>query len=164
MRSTLVKLSVTAAVVAAGLSACGGSDDAADSTSDAVTAQVQKICDERAASFADRGDFPVADFDPESPSAADLPAVGDYFAAGLDGQSEAVAQLKSLDAGGEEGELVNAAIEALEAEYLNAKAQVDAALSSDVDGFVATLDDAIETKAALGAAMSALGVPDCGQG
>lgn len=64
------------------LSACGGSNESAD-TSDAVTAEIEAICAERALSFADRGDFPVADFDPEHPDPADLPAVGDYFAAGL---------------------------------------------------------------------------------
>ncbi|HEX4747042.1 MAG TPA: hypothetical protein VFU99_09185 [Gaiellaceae bacterium] len=166
MRSTLVKTSVTTAVVAAALSAsaCAGSDDSTDSASAAVTAQVQKICDERAASFANRGEFPVDDFDPENPDPADLPAVGDYFAAGLNDPGRAIAALTSLDASGEEGALVSRAIEAFEAEYAGARAQVDAALSADVEGFVATLDDATATKDALGEATSALGVPDCAQG
>jgi hypothetical protein len=166
MRSTLVKVAATAAIVALGTSACGGgSDESADSDSDAVRVQVEEICADRALSFADRGEFPVADFEPENPDPADLPAVGEYFAQGLEGtQPEALAALKKISAVGEQREPLDALIDAWETEYESAKTQVDAALASDVDGFVATLDDAAASNAAVADAASALGVSDCGSG
>jgi hypothetical protein len=164
MRSTLMAMSVTTVVVAAGLSACGGSDEPTDSTADAVAGQVQEICDERALSFAARGEFPVDDFDPESPDPADLPAVGDYFAAGLTEPPRAIAELEGIAATGEQREQLDALIEAWEAEYAGLRAQVDAALGADAEAFVATLDDAAASKAAVDDAATALGVPDCGQG
>ena len=157
-------VSVAAAVVVAGVSACGGSDESADSASEAVTTQVQEICDGLALSFADRGEFPVEDFDPEDPDARDLPGVGDYFAAGLDELPRAVAELETISATGELREQLDTLMEAWGAEGANARVQVDAALAADVDAFVATLDTAAASKEASTEAASALGVPDCAQG
>ncbi len=55
-------------------------------------------------------------------------------------------------------------IAAWEIEYENARPQVDAALASDVDGFVATLAAAAASKEDARSAASALGVSDCGSG
>jgi hypothetical protein len=131
MRSRLV-MSATAGVLAFGLGGCGGSDDSSEATSPSVTAQVEEICAKRGLSTENGAEFPVQDFDPGSPRPADLPAVGEYFAAGLNEQPAAIAALEDLDATGDEGERVAALIRAFEAEYAGVKAQVEAALASDV--------------------------------
>jgi hypothetical protein len=128
-----------------------------------LTAQIRETCDARASSFAGRGEFPVNNFDLENPEPADLPAVGDYFAAGLTEQQQAIAELKALTATGAQREHLDALIDAWEAEYAGAQAQIKAARAADVEGFVATLDDAAATNAAVADATDALGVPDCGQ-
>lgn len=163
MRNVL-GIGVIAACVALGVGACGSSDESADSGAEALRAQVEEICAEWGLSFADRGEFPVDDFDPENPDPADLPAVGEYFAAGLEEQPQAIAALRDLSATGEQREQLDALIEAWEAEYSGVKAQVDAALAADVEGFVATLDDAAASNDAVNGAANALGVPDCGRG
>jgi len=164
MRRVHVKVSVAAVLLALGLSACGGSDETANQASAAVTAQIEEICADLNHSYADRGEFPLADFDPENPNAADLPAVGRYFAAGLEAQPRAIASLKGLTPTAEQREEVDALVEAWEAQYASAKTQVRAALASDAPSFVATLDAAAASNEAVSAATSALGVPDCGQG
>ena len=168
MPRAVSKVAVTfaaAAIVALGASACGGSDDSADSDSEAVGARVAEICAERVQALAARGEFPVEDFDPENPDPADLPAVGEYFAQGLERtEPEALVALRGISATGEQRMQLDALIAAWETEYANARTQVDAALASDVDGFVATLEDASDSKEKTTDAASALGVSDCGKG
>lgn len=163
MRNVLA-ITVMTVCVALGVTACGGSDEPADPATEALAAQVEEICTEWGLSFADRGEFPVDDFDPENPDPADLPAVGEYFAAGLEEQPQAIAALKELEATGEQREQLDALVAAWEREYAGAKVQSDAAIAADVEGFVATLDDAAASNEAVDGASSALGVADCGQG
>ena len=161
MGTGLVRISMVVAVLVLGASACGGSDESSEAS--AVTAQVEEICTEWGLSFADRGEFPVEGFDPESPDAADLPAVGAYFAAGLEAQPQAIASLQGLSATGEQREQLDALIAAWQAAYAGARAQVEAALASDVEAFVATLEGAAASSDAVDDAADALGVPDCGR-
>jgi hypothetical protein len=162
MTGRLVVAAVAATMLLLAAVSCGGSDDAAE---EAVRAQVEEVCADRSSSFADRGEFPVEDFDPENPDPADLPAVGEYFAVGLEGsEPDALVALRGVSATGQQREQLDALIAAWEIEYANARTQVDAALASDVDGFVATLDAAAASKEDARTAASALGVTDCGSG
>jgi hypothetical protein len=165
MTGRLVVAAVAATMLLLAAVSCGGSDDAAEASDEAVRAQVEEVCADRSSSFADRGEFPVEDFDPENPDPADLPAVGEYFAVGLEGsEPDALVALRGISATGQQREQLDALITAWEIEYENARAQVDAALASDVDGFVATLAAAAASKEDARNAASALGVSDCGSG
>jgi hypothetical protein len=157
-------LSIAAVALCAGIGlvACGGSDEPDDPVADAARVQVEEICTTWGLTFADRGAFPVEDFDPENPDPADLPAVGEYFKAGLDTQPEAIASLEEIDATGEQRVQLDALIAAWKREYASARAQSDAAIAADVDAFVATLDEAQTANDAVGEAANDLGVLDCG--
>ena len=126
-----------------GLSACGGdSDGAADDATAGLVAQVNTICDGWRDSLDARGAFPVEGFDPESPSAEDLPAVGAYFEKANAAEETALTSLRKLDAPDEARSELDDLIAAIEVQLESASRQTRAALATDVAGFVATLDEA----------------------
>ncbi len=155
-------IAVVALCAGIGLVACGGSDESDDPAAEAAQAQIEEICTTWGLTFADRGAFPVEDFDPENPDPADLPAVGEYFKSGLDAQPKAIASLEDIDATGMQRLQLDTLIAAWKREYTSARAQSDAAIAGDVDAFVATLDEAQAANEAVGQAASDLGVSDCG--
>ena len=74
MRVRALSVTVVVLCLAIGASACGD-DDSGGSTdaSAAVIAQIDEICADWKDALDERGDFPVEDFDPESPAPEDLP-------------------------------------------------------------------------------------------
>ena len=143
MRASVLSIAAIAAVLLTlGASACGSDDDEPSDASAAVIEQIDEICSDWKNTLDERGDFPVEDFDPESPSPDDLPAVGEYFATGQPAQEEAIAQLRNLSPSADIADEVESLVSALEAELESAKGQTSAALAGDVEAFVATLDDA----------------------
>ena len=156
-------LLLTAMCLALGVSACGGSDsgDTSDEAAAAVE-QVDEMCaDWREATDEARGEFPVEDFDPDSPSPQDLRAVGIYYAAGHALADELVADLAELDVPAEIQAELDALVAAFEQVVANSKAQASAAQAGDVAGFTATLDDASSSQEALQDAADELGATSC---
>jgi len=139
----VLAMALLAACLALATSACGGeNEDSADEAATLVADQLTAICDEWRAALDARGDFPVEDFDPESPSAEDLPSVGDYFGSGIPAQEEAIAAMQALDVPVEVQPQVDDLVSAVEQGLASVRKQVAAARAGDVDGFVATLEEA----------------------
>jgi hypothetical protein len=152
-------LVTTLTAVAAG---CGGGDSSGLSAeSQAAVDQIQSICDDAAAKVdASRGEFPVADFDPENPNPADLPAVGRYFAVGHPIWEEALEETRAVTVPTEIQGQVDTLLSAVERNLANAEAQAKAAQASDVAGFTATLEEAGSSGDAVKEAADTLGL-DC---
>lgn len=150
-------LATTLAAIVVG---CGGSDSTTLSPeSKAVVTQIENICaDTQAKIDSVRGDLPVKDFDPQNPDPADLPAVGNYFAAGHPITEDAIAQARALQVPDEISQEVDTLLTAAGREIDNAKKQAAAAKAADVPGFTATLEEAQVSSDALQAAAKALGV------
>ena len=101
---------------------------------------------------------PIVETDPPQPNnfylackyAAEclVNAYGDYFATGLQNQSNAIAALRRLPTREQQAK-VGTLIEALKVDLVGARRQVDAALDGDVERFVATLDAAADSKDAV---------------
>lgn len=162
MPRTIVML-VASLCVGLGLSACGGdSDGAADDATAALVAQVNTICDEWRDSLDARGAFPVEEFDPERPDANELPAVGAYLAKANAAGETALTALRKLDPpSGARGELDDL-VAAVDVQLRSASRQTQAALATDVDGFIATLAEAGPATEAVDDAADALGASSCG--
>ena len=120
----------------ASIAACSSSKSAAD-VDTAFIAKANTICADAVAQH-NGAAFPVADFDPLHPKAADLPAIGAYFAR----YGKAAATAARLDALGPPTER-QAAWTRLRAvvDHVaeNAQRQIDAARKSDVAGFEQTV-------------------------
>jgi hypothetical protein len=103
----------------------------------------------------------VDNFDPENPSPDDLPAVGDYFAAGIEANEEAIATIDGLVVPSEIEPQVDALVEALQAELAGLKTQTAAAQAGDVEAFKATLEPAASGQENVEAAADELGATSC---
>jgi hypothetical protein len=158
----LVLASLVVTMLTAVAAGCGGGDSEEWSAeSQAAVYQIQGICDDAAAKVdASRGEFPVADFDPENPNPADLPAVGSYFAVGHPIWDEALEQTRAVPVPAEIQGEVDTLLSAVERNLANAKAQAKAARASDVAGFTATLEEAGSLGDAVREATETLGL-DC---
>ena len=143
-----LSLAVIAAVfLVVGASACGGDDsDGSTDASAGVIEQIEGICAVWKDTLDERGDFPVADFDPENPSPTDLQAVGAYFASGHPATEAMIAELRELSPPADIENEVESLVSALEAELESAQKQTRAAQAGDVEAFVATLDDAASSQ------------------
>ena len=162
MRVRALSVAVASLCLALGASACGG-DDSSDSSdaSAAVVAQIDAICADWKDTLDERGDFPVKDFDPESPAPEDLPAVGNYFASGEAAADGAIAEIRGLSPPADIAAEVDALVAALERQLKSAKAQAVAARASDVAAFTATLQDASSSQVAVQQAADDLGTEGC---
>ena len=162
MRVRALSVAVAALCLALGAGACGG-DDSADSSnaSAAVIAQIDAICVDWKDALDERGDFPVEDFDPESPAPEDLPAVGNHFASGEAAADDAIAEIRGLSPPADIAAEVDALVAALERQLKSAKAQAVAARASDVAAFTATLEDASSSQEAVQEAADDLGTEGC---
>jgi hypothetical protein len=162
VRTRVLSITLVVVSLALAVSACGGSD--ADEPSDAsagVVGQVESVCADWRETLDERGDFPVEGFEPESPAAEDLPAVGDYFASAHEAAEEAIAELRHLSPPFNLAADVETLISALEQQLESARVQSSAAQSGDVAAFTATLDDAASSWEAVREAAEQLGTPDC---
>ena len=153
------------ALLALTVSSCGGSDSSSSSSlsaeSEAAIEQIETICDDAASEAREaRGDFPVADFDPEHPDPAGLPAVGNYFSIGHAIWDKALVDARAVTVHAEIQPQVDALLSAVESDLALAKSQAAAAKASDVDGFVATLPKVDESAAVVDEAADELGA-DC---
>jgi hypothetical protein len=126
-----------------------------------VIEQIDGICAEWKDALDERGDFPVDDLDPESPSPDDLPAVGEYFASGESAAEEAIAELRQLSPPGDVEAEVDALVTALEQQLESAKVQTAAARASDVAAFTSTLPSASSSQEAVQEAADDLGAEGC---
>jgi hypothetical protein len=162
MRVRALSFTVAVLCLTLGASACGG-DDSGDSSdaSAAVIEQIDAICADWKDALDERGDFPVEDFDPESPSPEDLPAVGNYFASGEAAAEDAIAEIRGLSPPADVAAEVDALVAALQQELESAKAQAVAARASDVAAFTATLEDASSSQEAVQEAADDLGTEGC---
>ena len=161
MMKTFVSI-LAIACVTLGLGGCGGgSESSSDEASADAVAQVEAVCAELRDELDARGDFPVNDFDPESPSPEALPVVGDYFASAITATEKALASLRDLDAPAGMKVQLDSFTAAMAAQLANAKKQIAAAKRSDVAGFTATLATASETIETFDQAAGALGAESC---
>lgn len=162
MRVRALSVTVVVLCLAIGASACGD-DDSGGSTdaSAAVIAQIDEICADWKDALDERGDFPVEDFDPESPAPEDLPPVGNYFASGEAAADDAIAEIRGLSPPADIAAEVDALVAALERQLKSAKAQAVAARASDVAAFTATLEDASSSLEAVKEAADDLGTEGC---
>ncbi len=104
----------------------------------------------------------MKDFDPENPSpGGDLPAVGDWFAAGHPAAEDALAELRELSPPIELNKDVEALISSLEQQLEGFKAQAAAAQADDAAAFTAALDDATASHQAVQEASDELGAESC---
>ena len=162
MTARLVSVALGVIVVAVGATACGGSESSAVSEeSAAAVEEIDAACDKWKIELDERGDFPVDDFDPENPPPGDLPAVGDYFDAGVEPFEEATATIDDLVVPSEIEAQVDALVEALQAELASIKTQTAAAQAGDVEAFKATLGTAGSTQEDVAAAADELGATSC---
>jgi hypothetical protein len=162
MTARLVSAVLGTIVLAIGATACGG--DESSSLSDESAAAVEEInaaCDKWKLELDERGDFPVDDFDPENPSPDDLPAVGDYFDAGIEANEEAIATIDQLVVPSEIEADVDALVEALQTALANTKTQITAAQAGDVEAFKATLATAGSTQEDVKGVADELGATSC---
>jgi hypothetical protein len=162
MRVRALSVTVVVLCLTIGASACGG-DDSGGSTdaSAAVIAQIDEICADWKDALDERGDFPVEDFDPESPAPEDLPPVGNYFASGEAAADDAIAEIRGLSPPADFAAEVDALVAAFERQLNSAKAQAVAARASDVAAFTATLEDASSSLQAVKEAADDLGTEGC---
>jgi len=147
------------ALTAAG---CGASDSPTQQSAAATRTldRIEQICNTWNASVTGR-QFPVDNFDPKHPDAADLPSVGDYFAPAVKAEQDALASIRALTPPPELTQDVQTYTAALAKLVDVVKEQVDAARASDPQRFVATLDRADTELAAVGTAADQLRVKSC---
>jgi len=158
IRPAAVLLLMTFALVAA---SCGGRDSAASAESEAAVAEIERICNDAAdEAMETQGDFPVGDFDPESPSPADLPAVGEYFSTGHAIWDEALVEARAVTVPSDLQTAVDDLLDAVESDLAAAKLQAAAARESDAAAFTATLDEVEALRARVEEAADTLGA-DC---
>lgn len=153
---------VAVACLTVAAAACGGGDEPESSAeSRAAVVLVEAACERWNATVEARGDFPLESFDAENPSAEDLPTVGDFFAAGHAARDEMIDGIAALDVPAGIRADFAALVAALQRGQATAKEQAAAAQAGDVDGFVATLDEADASQQAIDEAADTLGPTKC---
>jgi hypothetical protein len=162
MKARVVGASLIALALAVAGAACGGGEsDSLSSESQAAIKQIEGICDDASAqAAAAQGKFPVADFDAQDPSPADLPKVGAYFSIGHAIWDKALVEARGVSVPSEIQMQVDTLLDSVESDLALAKKQAAAAKAADVEGFTATLDDVDSSRSAVEAAADDLGV-DC---
>lgn len=161
MRARAWSFAVIAVCLTLGASACGGDGSESVDASAALIGQIDGICDDWRERVDERGPFPVESFDPEDPSPGDLPAVGDYFAAGHPAAEETIAELRHLSPPSSLAADVETLVSAVERQLENGKTQASAARIGDVAAFTATLEEAVSSQEDLEEAADELGTPGC---
>jgi hypothetical protein len=153
-------LVATCLVLVAG---CGGGDETPELTgaSAAAVEQINAACERWNAVADARGEFPLPDFDAENPSAEDLPIVANYFAATHPARDEMIATISQLVVPPTIQAEFDDLVTALARGQISAREQVAAARVGDVDGFVATLDEADTSQQAIDDAADDLGATEC---
>ena len=161
MRIRVLAFPIAAVCLLLGVSACGGDDSDSSDASATAVAQVDAICDDWRETLDAREEFPVAAFDPENPTAKDLPPVGDYLASGQPAAEAALESIRNLAPAADVQAEIDALVSALERELESLKAQTGFARSGDVERFVASLDEAVASQGAVEAASEDLGATSC---
>ncbi len=125
------------ASLALAISGCSSSTSASAKIDAAFVAKVDQACSANVARYPPAGTFPYSNFNPDDPPAAELPAVGAYFAENQRGVPAFEAALAAL---GEPSTGSSAwdKVKALAFSFLTiAAAQKNDALAGNVSGFVA---------------------------
>ena len=164
MRKPLM-LTTALASLALATTACGGSDSATQQSAAAARTldRMEQICHTWNAAVSGRA-FPVDNFDPQHPAAAELPAVGAYFAPAVKAEKQALASIRALTPPPELSRDIQIYASALAKLVGVAGEQVAAARAADPQRFAATLDDADARIAAVGRAANRLAVKSCRAG
>jgi hypothetical protein len=148
LRGSIIALVMLAALA---LAACGGGGKTSSSTPTAAAgakvppafvAKVDAVCAKANARFATNGKFPFQNFDPLHPAPKLLPKVGAFFKPNVATEQMIQTQLRALGepaTGARQRNAIRALGIAAEAGAIR---QVHAALTSDVTGFVATVNQA----------------------
>jgi hypothetical protein len=145
LRGSVIGLVMLAALA---LAACGGGGKTSSSTAagakiaPAFLAKVDAVCAKASRRFAANGKFPFQNFNPLHPDPKQLPKVGAFFKPNLATHQMIETQLRALGepaTGASQWNAIRALAIAAEAGAIK---QVHAALTSDVTGFVATVNQA----------------------
>lgn len=148
---------VGAIVVVAMVAGCGSDHEpAAGGKHGAFLRSVDAVCAKAVAAHTNH-DFPVQDFDPESPDPSQLPAVGDYFAryGGLPATSAA---LHALHPPAEEATAWQALLADADRMTSNSERQIRAARTRDSATFVTTVHAANDLIDKINADAARLGI------
>ncbi len=135
-------------LAALALAACGGGGTTSSSTAagakidPAFVAKVDAVCAKANRRFAANGKFPFQNFDPLHPDPKLLPKVGAFFKPNIATGQMIDAELRALGEPATDARQWNAIRALAIAAHAGAIKQVHAALTSDVTGFVATVNQA----------------------